>query len=155
MQYLNNRNVVEDLVQDFFVSLWEQAPDLQINLSLKSYLFAGIRNRCLDYLKHQKVVEKFRTHILFSAEGIDNPAEHYFAESELRCAIERSMQKLSPRCREIFELSRLNGLSNKEIADHLGISIRTVELQICNSLKILRKGLSEYFPIWLIAWLLR
>ena len=155
MKYLDDSNAGEDLVQDFFVSLWIEAPRLQIRSSLKSYLFAGIKNRCLDFQKHQKVTEKYRVYILFSAVSDNNSTDHYFAESELRLAIQKSLEKLSPRCREIFELSRLNGLSNKEISDKLGISKRTVELQISNSLKILRKELVEYLPLWLIIWFIR
>jgi RNA polymerase sigma-70 factor (ECF subfamily) len=153
-QYLNDRNAGEELVQDFFVSLWIEAPHLQIRSSLKSYLFAGVKNRCLDFQKHQKVIEKYRSYILFSVERDDNTTDNYFAESELRQAIQKSMGKLSPRCREIFELSRLNGLSNQEISDHLGISNRTVELQISNSLKVLRKALIDYLPLWLVTWLI-
>lgn len=155
MQYLHDRDAVEDLVQDFFVAVWMEAPRMQISTSLKSYLFAGVKNRCLDFQKHHKVTEKYKAYILFTAENEDNSFEHYFAESELRLTIEKSMSKLSPRCREIFELSRLNGLSNLEISDKLGISKRTVELQISNSLKILRKELVEFLPIWLIVWLIR
>lgn len=155
MQYLHDRDAVEDLVQDFFVAVWMEAPRMQISTSLKSYLFAGVKNRCLDFQKHHKVTEKYKAYILFTAENEDNSFEHYFAESELRLTIEKSMSKLSPRCREIFELSRLKGLSNLEISDKLGISKRTVELQISNSLKILRKELVEFLPIWLIVWLIR
>jgi len=154
MNYLNDRNAGEDLVQDFFVSLWIESPNLQILSSLKSYLFASVKNRCLDFLKHQKVSEKYRAYILFSAESGDNTADHYFAESELRQAIQKSLEKLSPRCREIFELSRLKGLSNQEISEQLKISKRTVELQVSNSLKILRKELIEYLPLWLVIWLI-
>jgi RNA polymerase sigma-70 factor, ECF subfamily len=154
MQYLLDKNGAEDLVQDFFISLWIEAPQLQINSSLKSYLFSSIKNRCLDVQKHHKVTEKYKTFLLFSAKNEDDSADHYFAESELRLAIERSLTKMAPRCREIFELSRNNGLSNQEISDQLGISKRTVELQITNSLKILRKELSDYLPLWLIAWLI-
>lgn len=153
MQYLKDQNAVEDLVQDFFVSLWMEASDLKICSSLRSYLFAGVKNRCLDIKKHQKVTEKYRTYMLFSVEGQDNSVDHYFAESELRQAIEKSLKKLQPRCREIFELSRLNGLSNQEISERLGISKRTVELQVTNALKILRKELIEFLPIWLVLWL--
>jgi RNA polymerase sigma-70 factor, ECF subfamily len=154
LQYLKHRNFVEDLVQDFFVSLWMEAPRLQIHTSLKSYLFYSIKNRCLDFRKHLKVTDKYRTFLLFSAENEDNQADHYLVESELRQAVEKSMSKLPPRCREIFELSRNKGLSNQEISDKLGISKRTVELQISNSLKILRKELVEFLPLWLIAWLI-
>jgi len=154
LQYVDNRNAVEDLVQDFFVYLWIESPRLQIKTSLKSYLFAAIKNRCLDYQKHHKITEKYRTFILFSTEKEDDAFEHYFAESELRQAIQAGLEKLPPRCRKIFELSRLNGLSNQEISDKLGISKRTVELQISNSLKILRKELAEFLPFWLLAWLI-
>jgi len=153
-QYIRDRNAVEDLVQDFFVSLWMEAPRLQIASSLKSYLFTSVKNRCLDLQKHQKVTEKYRTFILFSAESEENPGDHYFAESELRLAIQKSLEKLSPRCREIFELSRLQGFSNQEISQQLGITKKTVELQISNSLRIIRKELSEFLPFWLIVWLI-
>lgn len=155
MQYIDDRNAVEDLVQDFFVYLWVEAPQLKIKTSLKSYLFASIKNRCFDYQKHHKITEKYRNFILFSSEKDDNSTDHFFAESELRLAIQTSLSKLPPRCREIFEYSRFNGLSNQEISDKLGISKRTVELQISNSLKVLRKELAEFLPFWLLIWLIR
>jgi RNA polymerase sigma-70 factor (ECF subfamily) len=154
MQYLNYRDEVEDLVQDLFVSLWMEAPNLEIRTSLKSYLFSSIKNRCLDYQKHQKVTEKYREYILFSADNGENSTEQYFSESELRQFIQKSLEKLSPRCREIFELSRIKGMSNQEISEQLGISKRTVELQISNSLKVLRKELIEYLPLWFVGWLI-
>ncbi|MCE5347364.1 MAG: RNA polymerase sigma-70 factor [Bacteroidales bacterium] len=153
MQYLHDHDASEDLVQDFFVSLWIEASNLEIRSSLKSYLFTSVKNKCFDYLKHQKVTEKYKEFFLLSATSENNPTEQYFAESELRQFIQKSMEKLSPRCQEIFKLSRLKGLSNQEISDKLGITKRTVELQISNSLKILRKELVEYLPFWLIVWL--
>jgi len=154
MQYLNDRSASEDLVQDFFVSLWMGASKLRIRSSLKSYLFAGVKNQCLDYQKHQKVTEKYQAYVLFSTKSGDNTTDHYLAESELRLAIQKCLDKLSPRCREIFELSRLKGLSNQEISEKLGISKRTVELQVSNSLKILRKELIDYLPFCMLAWLI-
>lgn len=153
-QYLNERNAVEDLVQDFFVSLWVDAPRIQIKVSLKSYLFTSIKNRCLDHQKHKKISEKYQNFVLFSKDNQNSSTDQYFAESELRQACQKSMEKLSPRCREIFEMSRLKGLSNQEIADKLGITKRTTELQISNSLKILRKELAEFLPFWMIVWLI-
>lgn len=155
MQYVNDHDAVEDLVQDMFVSLWVQAPKLQIQTSLKAYLFASIKNRCLDFRKHKKVTEKYQTYFLFSSKSSENSTDHYLSESELRQAIQRSLEKLSPRCREIFELSRQKGLSNKEISEELDISKRTVELQISNALKILRKELTDFFPFCLIVFLIR
>ncbi len=154
MQYIDDRKSVEDLVQDFFVYLWIDAPQLNIKSSLKSYLITSIKNRCLDFQKHHKITEKYRTYLLFSAEKDDSLTDHFFAESELRQAIQTSLGKLPPRCREIFEYSRLHGLSNQEISDKLEISKRTVELQISNALKILRKELAEFLPFWLLIWLI-
>lgn len=154
MQYVNDYDMVEDLVQDLFVNLWSEAPNLNVKSSLKSYLFTSVRNRCLDFLKHRKVSEKHRTYILYSADIYVNSIDHYFSESELRQTVHKSLEKLSPRCREIFELSRMHGLSNKDISEKLEITKRTVELQISNALRILRKELVEFLPLWLIAFLL-
>jgi RNA polymerase sigma-70 factor, ECF subfamily len=155
MHYLNDKETVEDLVQDFFVSLWIQSEALHIKTSLKAYLFTSIKNRCLDTLKHNKVEEKYRNFILFGSSNNSSSGDSYFAETELRQAIQTCMAKLSPRCREIFEMSRLNNLSNQEISDKLSISKRTVELQISNSLKILRKELTEFLPLCLVLWLIK
>ena len=155
MQFLNDKDVVEDLVQDFFVSLWMEAPVRKINSSLKSYLFSGVKNRCLDYQKHQKVDQKYRRYTFFFANNDENYADNFLAESELRHAIEKCVEKLPPRCREIFEMSRLRGLSNQEIAIELGISKRTIEVQISNALKVLRKELVEYLPVCLVILLLQ
>jgi RNA polymerase sigma-70 factor (ECF subfamily) len=76
-----------------------------------------------------------------------------YAETELRTIIEKSMLKLTPRCREIFEMSRFKGLSNQQIADSLNLSKRTVELQITNALKTLRIELSEFLPLIVIHFI--
>lgn len=155
MQFLDDKDTVEDLVQDFFVHLWVKGMDLQIDISIKSYLFTSMKNRCLDRIKHKKVSEKYRKSILFGSSDSELSVDQYFAESELRHAILTAMEKLPPRSREIFEISRLKGLSNQEISDKLGISKRTVELQISNALKVLRAELAEFMPLWLIIWLLK
>lgn len=154
MQYINDRDSVEDLVQDIFVMLWTEAPNLNIKISLKSYLFASVKNSCLDFRKHQKVIEKYRTYSLFSSECGSDTTDHFFSESELRNCILKCLEKLPPRCREVFELSRSSYLSNKEISEKLNISRRTVELQITNALKIFRKELRDFLPVCVLALLL-
>ncbi len=147
MQFIKDRNLAEDFVQEFFVSLWIDATRIQINTSLKSYLFKGIKNKSLDYQKHLKVTEKYINHSLLKSDNADLSSDYYFAESELSLAIEKSLSKLAPRCREVFEMSRFAGLSNNDISTKLGISKRTVELQISNSLRILRTELSEFLSV--------
>jgi RNA polymerase sigma-70 factor, ECF subfamily len=154
-QYLREKVTVEDLVQDFFLSLWMDASHLQIKYSLKTYLFTCVKNLCLDYLKHKTVQEKYRSFVLFAEKDEDNSFDHILSESELRQAIERSFSKMTPRCREIFELSRMKGMKNEEIGILLGISKRTVELQITNALRILRKELAEYLPVFILLGILK
>lgn len=152
-RWVNDPNVAEDLVQDFFVRLWTNSSTIEITSSLKSYFFTSIKNRAINHLKHDKIEEKFGVHAVNMSTYEYSNWE--FTESELLELIELGMQKLPPRCREIFTLSRFGGKDNGEIAEMLQISKRTVELQISNALKILRSELKDYLPSMLLFWLFR
>jgi RNA polymerase sigma-70 factor (ECF subfamily) len=152
-RWVMDPDVAEDLVQDFFVKLWTNSSKIEITSSLKSYFFTSVKNRAINHLKHVKIKEKF------GAQALNGFIEDYsnweFTEPELTELIEKGIQKLPPRCREIFILSRFEGKDNGKIAEMLGISKRTVELQISNALKILRTELKDYLPSMLLFWLLR
>jgi RNA polymerase sigma-70 factor, ECF subfamily len=154
-QFVGSIEAAEDIVQDFFVHLWIKASTIQIDHSLKAYLFVSVKNSCLDSNKHQLIREKFKQSILRDSQEGDSNLFDKYVEAELREAINKSLEKLSPKCREIFVLSRFNGKTNQEIAESLGISKRTVELQVTNALKILRAELKNYLPICLIYWILK
>lgn len=155
LKYIQEKETVEDIVQDFFVSLWLKSNQTIITDSLKSYLFTSVKNRCLDYLKHHEVEKKFNLNTLIYSAPPEETNFDIYVETELREAISAGLEKLAPRCREIFELSRFKGLKNQEIADKLNISKRTVELQISLALKTLRLELKDFLPAWLLIWLLR
>jgi RNA polymerase sigma-70 factor (ECF subfamily) len=140
--FVQNRDLAEDLVQDFFVLFWIECPKLEISGSLKSYFFSAVRNKVSDYFKHVNVENKYKDYIL-SKPVIETAASEY-TEVELMGIIKNALKKLQPRCREIFVLSRFKGKSNKEISDCFKISQRTVELQISNALKVLRIELSDF-----------
>ena len=150
---VKDEEAVEDIVQELFVKLWVKASHISIQTSLKNYLFISVRNRCFDYLKHQNVKSKSIQSNEFLKYVDEFTPESWFVESELRDTIERSIDKLAPRCREIFRMSRFEGYKNLEIADKLGLSKRTVELQITNALKALRKDLKPYLPVFLLTFL--
>ena len=147
-------DVAEDLVQDFFVRLWMNSSKLEISTSLKSYLFTSVRNTAVNHLKHVKVKEQYGIRTMQAFQQ-DDPGDWEFSEPELTELIEKGMEKLPPRCREIFIMSRFEGKDNAKIAETLGISKRTVELQISNALKVLRVELKDYLPSALLFWLLR
>uniref|UniRef100_UPI003217A30E RNA polymerase sigma-70 factor n=1 Tax=uncultured Draconibacterium sp. TaxID=1573823 RepID=UPI003217A30E len=147
---VNDVNISEDIVQDLFITLWIKHDQLEISSSLKNYLFTSVRNRSLDYLKKQKNRAQHLNSAIDTKKYAENLSSFWFAESELETLFEKSLEKLPPRCREIFKLSRIEGIKNQQIAEKLGISKRTVELQISNALKFLRKDLSPYLPMSLL-----
>lgn len=149
-----NQQVAEDIVQELFVTLWLKCEQIQITSSLKNYLFTSVKNRSLDYLKREQRKTQKLNHFTKETELPENLSSLWFAEAELQAVVEKSLEKLPPRCREIFELSRFEGLKNQEIADNLGLSKRTVELQVSNALKQLRIDLKDYLPLLLLTYLL-
>lgn len=148
-----NRVIVEDIVQELFVTLWVKSEQLVIEGPIKNYLFSSVKNRCLDYLKHQKVKSQTIVKLMAKVPLNDETPENWIVQSELEEKIEECLQNLPSRCQQIFRLSRFKGLKNQEIAIQLGISKRTVELQISNALKILRKDLQPYLKVLLLPFL--
>lgn len=141
-KYVNDLDSARELVQDLFVSIFENRKTLLITTSLKSYLYQAVRNRCLNHLKRIKVgkqhLEQFAQE-LNTSEGL----EELILKNELEYRIFRIISGLSPKCQEVFTLSRVKGLKNQEIATRLKISVRTVETHISNALKVLREKLEE------------
>ncbi|MEL7586224.1 MAG: RNA polymerase sigma-70 factor [Prolixibacteraceae bacterium] len=147
-------DIAEDLVQDFFVWLWIDGSSLKINTSLKSYLFTAVKNKAVNHLKHVRVKEQYGIRIMQEIREHDY-AGWEFSEPELIELIEQGLEKLPPRCREIFIMSRFEGKDNAAIAETLKLSKRTVELQISNALKVLRTELKDYLPSALLLWIIR
>ncbi len=133
----SSRNVVQEVI----VMLYDKRDELKIHTSLNSFLHQVVRNRVLNLLKYEKMKDTHHTEILHSSDitATDNEIEY----NDLQSAIKDIVTELPPRCKEIFELSRVDGKSNQEIAEELNISRRTVETQISNALKQLRIGLRK------------
>jgi RNA polymerase sigma-70 factor (ECF subfamily) len=147
---LKDADLSEDVVQSVFLKLWERADQLTITTSIRNYLMSMVRNRSIDYLKHRQVTEKHREEVHTGClEALDESP--FYAEAEVEELFLNAMEKLPARCREIFRLSRIQNVSNQDIAEQLNLSKRTVELQISNALKILRKELKPLFPFWIIV----
>ncbi|WP_299580494.1 RNA polymerase sigma-70 factor [uncultured Sunxiuqinia sp.] len=150
-QFVTDAEKAEEIVQDFFVRFWEKHTSLQPSDSLKSYLFSSVKNSSLNVLKRLKVEERYLRNIqLLSDDHLLYDPDLYIA-SELQDKIQKAIDKLPDRCREVFILSRINGLKNDEIALQLNISKRTVETQISKALKILKVELKEYIGL-LALW---
>ncbi|GAB3992408.1 RNA polymerase sigma-70 factor [Spirosoma daeguense] len=149
-QLLADPDDAEEEVQAMFLALWEKRSGLIITVSLKSYLFRAVHNRCLNRIKHASVRNEHREYVQYAGETVaDSPAQAVISD-ELSDQLQRAIQKLPEQCRLAFTLSRFEELKYGEIADRLGISIKTVENQIGKALRILRTELSDYLPVILL-----
>lgn len=142
---LGDRSAGEEVVQDVLLQLWQKRDSLSIRTSIRAYLYRSVRNRSLNELRHERVARMKEPHL--AADGTAQPAAPArVIEAEMLAALHRAMAELPPRCREVFELSRVHGLQYREIADTLEISVKTVEAQMGKALRIMRDRLASWLP---------
>ena len=151
-RFIDDADDCEEVVQDFFLKIWEKRNEIDITTSVKSYLFGSVRNRCFNYLKHQKIKQQYQNNIIHLTDS-DSYQSNEFLEIDLIEKINRCIAELPDRRREIFVLNREKGLKYREIADQLGISIKTVETQMGHALRELREKLKDYRQL-LISFLI-
>ena len=142
---LGERAPAEELAQDVMLELWRRRTTLTVETTLQGYLFRAARNRTLNYIRHEKVVQRSAA---FTASELVSEAvgDRRMQQDELDAALRSAVATLPPRCREVFELSRSQGLKYSEIATTLGISIKTVEAQMGKALRIVRELMAPYLP---------
>ena len=128
----------EEIVQDVFMKIWIKRGSLNPEMSFKSYLFTITRNKTIKFLKKAANNRKLREAVFYGKQKFANSTDLYVRELELESLKQKALDKLSPRRRRIFEMSRNENKSYEEIADELGISISTVRNQMSTSLDILR-----------------
>ena len=148
--FLKDWDDAEEVVQAMFLAFWEKRDSLVITTSLKSYLYRAVHNRCLNRIKHLSVQAEYQSYV--QADGSDvcqSPVQELMA-SELDMQLQRAIERLPEQCRLIFMMSRFEELKYQEIADQLGLSIKTVENQIGKALRILRTELADYLPLLLL-----
>lgn len=153
---LQNEDVVEELVQDVFLNLWNKAAQLDPEGNLKSYFFATLRNKVLHELRASMVIAK-HAKLIYQQPGYFAEDAHSLLHSKhLEQKFQSVVNDLPPQCREAFTLSRFENLSYKSIAERMDISVNTVEKHIGKALHILRRAFKEYDITLLIflSWFL-
>ncbi len=145
---VRSREVAEDIVQDVFAELWCRWPDFDVRDPLP-YLFRAVRNRVINHHRQHNVRRRWHDHIVGEMEDRAERAHGAtdLEASDLRAAIDRTVDELPDRCRLIFLMSREQDLTYTQIADALGISVKTVEAQMTRALRTLRTRLAGYLGV--------
>ncbi|MBN2214767.1 MAG: RNA polymerase sigma-70 factor [Bacteroidales bacterium] len=145
-KYLHDIEIAKEIVQDFFVKLYEKRFSLNIDTSFKSYLYKSVYNSCINYLNQVALREQHHRQIknLNHEQAVFTEDDIYLNELENKIYCE--IEKLPSQCRRIFKMNRFDGLTNSEIAAKLKLSKRTIETQISKALRILRNNIpGDYF----------
>lgn len=139
--YIKDKSIVEEISLDVFTAFWEKRKAIEIQLSLKAYLFQSARNRAINYIRDNR-----RSISAIGENFIEISEENNLIEvQELEKLIEEAVCALPQKCQEVFRKSRIDSLTNKEIASQLDITTKTVEAQITKALKHIKQHLSKSY----------
>ena len=138
-----------EAVQGVFCRLWEKRGQLTIQSSVKAYLFGCVYHECVSWMRREKSRRVYRAETLARSRGEASSPERASDKAEageLESRYLEALDELPDQCRAIFKLSRFSELRYREIAEQLGISVKTVEAQMGKALKLLRQKLADFLP---------
>lgn len=145
----------EEIVHDVFLNVWQKRENVNPEASFKNYLITAVRNRCFNHLKAKKKTHSINDDETWVEELVaDNHTDTQAQVKDVQKALEEAVNKLPDQCRLIFQLSRYENMSYKEIAAALELSPKTIENQIGRALKALRNDLKDFLPLFLISIIL-
>ena len=154
--YTQNNETSQELVQDTFLVLWNNRAILKDNTNLITYLMVVLRNKCLNLLEQTRIrqlyIEEIDDETIYQRANLyvlHDEASQIVESEDLHKAIERALSKLPDKTREVFMLSRYDGLKNQQIAETKNISQKTVEYHISKALQILKEELPQDYWIWI------
>ena len=151
-QYLLDVDEANSIAQEVFTELWERRKNLTDNTNIQAWLFTVTKNKSLKHIQKLKSKQNFDSYIKarqmeINYKSLSDFDTSEFVFDELQQRVEKAISQLSPSVRQVFEKSRFEDMKNREIAEELGISIKTVEAHISKSLKLLRTELKDYLPL--------
>jgi RNA polymerase sigma-70 factor (ECF subfamily) len=148
---VKDEGVAEGIVQNVFLKIWERGENLNFQNAPAPYLYRSVHNESLNHLKHRKVRNAYDSYAMKQQVYDKSSASSKIQLSELQQKISVALNDLPQQCRTIFQMSRFREMKYQEIADELGLSVKTVEAQMGKALKVMRKKLADYLPILLIT----
>jgi RNA polymerase sigma-70 factor (ECF subfamily) len=148
-RYVRDKQIAENIIQDVFLTIWQNKKNLNPTKNIQSYLFTAVKNESLKQLRHLNVENQQRENVS-RLSIVELTPDETIDQKELREELNKAINDLPDKCREIFAMSRFDQLKYSEIADILGISVKTVETQMGRALKKLREQLAHLILIILV-----
>lgn len=156
--FVRDMVVAESLFVDALVDYWQRRDHLPENTNIPSYILTAVRNKALNYMRHQrvkqsaeeKILSKAQSDLEFRISSLESFTIEQLFVDEIGDIVRKSIAQMPEQTRRIFEMSRFENKRNAEIAEQLGISIKTVEFHITKMLKVLRENLKDYMLCLLI-----
>lgn len=142
---LGNHDEVKDILQELFTNLWNKRAEIPDTINMSGYLYSGMRNRIFNLFSHKQVENRYLASLQEFINERNYTTDLLVREKEFASLIQKEIDTLPAKMREVFLLSRKEYLSHKEIAEKLSISEQTVSKQVTNALKILRLRLGSLF----------
>lgn len=153
-EYIKDEEIVKNILQDTFLSLWEKRSILLDDTNLNAWLYTVAKNKALKVLRHQDYVDRFAqekgkslNEVELNAYALESLDTSAYSFKEIEHIITKTLEGLSPQCQEIFKMSRFENNKNHDIAIILNISEKTVEANITKVTKLLKVALKDYLPL--------
>jgi len=155
-KFIGNTAESEEIVQEAFLNIWKKRDQINFDDDIRPYLFKSVQNLCFNFLEHKKVADNYYSVIeeVYKNQKADYQTYESVLYHELQTKVDEAISSLPARCKEIFQLSRNEGMKYHEIAQKLGISVKTVETDMSRALQSLRKELSDFLVAIIIALLI-
>ena len=152
-KFIANSTESEEIVQEVFLNVWKKRDQLKIDNEIRPYLFKSIQNLCFNFLEHKKVVDNYYAviEVVYKNQAEEFNTYESVLYTELQTRADVVIGALPDQCRKIFQMSRQEGLKYNEIADKLGISVKTVETQMSRALSKLKEELRDYLTILIVS----
>lgn len=139
--FIHDREESKDVLQKVFAKIWDIRSQIPLNINISAYLYQTVKNALINHIARSKVADRYVDSLASFASSYVADTDHSIREKQLQEIIQYEIAQLPTKMREIFELSRTQYLSHRQIAEKLGISEKTVKNQITNALKLLRAKL--------------
>lgn len=150
-KFVKSTPVSQEIVNDVFLKIWEDANKIEIESSLKAYIYRAVVNRSINAVNKQQKELQHQRELALLPPGYYE--EKQLEANELKAQLYKAIDNLPDQCKKVFQLSRFEGLKQQEIADKLGISIKTVKNHITQALKTLARHTGKFIILYLIIQL--